>query len=121
MRVAQEAVIPDAGKTIRQHVDQKATDELAGLKGHRLLAVVVPVILPAKADLAILDRQQAVVGNGDAVGIPPDILKNLSRSGEWPLGIDDPLGISRRCQIAAKGCRLMQVAVRGEETQFAAG
>src|SRR5271165_7022641 len=45
MAVAEEAVVPDAVKSIRQHMDQEAADELASLEGHRLLAAAVPVIL----------------------------------------------------------------------------
>jgi hypothetical protein len=30
---------------VRQHMDQEAANELAGLKGHRLPAVVIPVDL----------------------------------------------------------------------------
>src|SRR5271170_6450470 len=69
MTVAEEAVVADAVKSVRQHMDQEAADELPRLEGHGLLAVVVPVILPAEADLAVLHRQQAVVGDSDAMGV----------------------------------------------------
>ena len=54
MAVAEEAEVPDAVKSARQHMDQKSPDELPTREGHRLLAVVIPVILPAEADLAVI-------------------------------------------------------------------
>src|SRR5208283_4276707 len=52
MAIAEEAEVPDAVKSVRQHMDQEATDDLLGREGHRLPAVVISVVLPAKADLA---------------------------------------------------------------------
>ena len=90
MAVAEETVVPDATKPIREHMDQEATDELVGLKGHRLLTIAISVILPAEADLAVVHGHQAVVGDGDTVGIPPDIIEDLFRPSERPLRIDHP-------------------------------
>ena len=93
----------------------------SAVEGHRLLAVAVPVILPAEADLAVVHGHQAVVGDGDAVGIAPDIVENLCRPGERPLRIDHPLGLPGRRQVTPERRRLMQVAMRGEEVQLAGG
>src|SRR5271167_3762891 len=111
MAIAEEAVVPDAVKPVRQYMDQEAADELPGLEGHGLLTVVIPVILPAEADLAVLHGDQAVVGDGDAVGIPPDIVEDLCRSGERPLRVDDPVDVPGRCQITAECGGLMQMTV----------
>ncbi|GLR45326.1 hypothetical protein GCM10007880_58430 [Mesorhizobium amorphae] len=54
----------------------------------------MPIVLPAKTDFAILDGDEAVVGNGDAVGIATRVVEDLFGSGECRLGIDDPLGLS---------------------------
>jgi hypothetical protein len=43
MAVAEKAVVPDAMKSVRQHMDQEAADEFLTRKGHRLLAIVIPV------------------------------------------------------------------------------
>jgi multidrug resistance efflux pump len=50
--VAEEAIVPDAVKPVRQHMNEEAADELPTIQRHRLLAVAVPVILPAEPDLA---------------------------------------------------------------------
>jgi hypothetical protein len=88
---------------------------------HGLVPVAVPVVLPAEADPLAVDGDQAIVGDGDAVGVAPDIVEDLRRTSEGPLGIDHPLGTARWCQVAAECCGLMQVTVLGEEVQFARG
>src|SRR3984957_18877725 len=102
MAVAEEAIVPDAMKPVRQHMDQEAADELLGREGHRLLAVVVPIILPAETNLTVVHGYQAVVGDGDTVRIAPVIVDNLGRPGEWPLRKDPPLGGVERCQVTSE-------------------
>ena len=55
------------------------------------------------------------------MGIPADVVEDLCRSGERPLGVDHPFGVPNRRQIAPECRGLMQVAVRGEEVQLASG
>ena len=55
------------------------------------------------------------------MGIPPDIVEDLSRSGERPLRIDHPLGLPSRRQVAPERRRLMQMTMFGEEAQRAGG
>ena len=59
--------------------------------------------------------------DGDPVGIPPDVVENLRRSGEGSLGIDNPLGITHRRQVTPERRGLMQVAMCGEEPQLVSG
>ena len=67
--------------------------ELVGGDGHDLLPIVVAIVPPREAHLAILDVEQAIVGNGDAVRIAADVFEDLLRSGEWRLGVDHPWGL----------------------------
>ncbi|BCH19693.1 hypothetical protein MesoLjLa_65440 (plasmid) [Mesorhizobium sp. L-2-11] len=61
---------------------------------HDLLPIAVPIVLPVEGDFVVLDGDEAIVGNGDAVGIAADVIEDLFGSGEGRLGIDDPLGLS---------------------------
>jgi hypothetical protein len=56
-------------------MDQEAADELLAVEGHDLLAIAVTVVLPFEPDLAVVHGQQTVVGDGDTVGVPPDIVE----------------------------------------------
>jgi len=59
--------------------------------GHGLLEAAIVVISPAERYLAIAKIHEAVVGDGDAMGIAGQIVQNLVRSPEGRLGIDNPV------------------------------
>src|SRR3981189_2342300 len=121
MTVAEEAIVPDAVKPVRQHMNEEAADELPTIQRHRLLAVAVPVILPAEPDLAVVHGQQPVVGDGDTVGVASYIVEDLGWPGERPLRVDHPLGVPNWRQMARERGRFMKGAVRGEELQLTGG
>ncbi|OAN51169.1 hypothetical protein A6A05_11370 [Magnetospirillum moscoviense] len=68
--VGEEAIVANAVKAVGQDVEQEAADEFAGLQRHHLLFVVMAIVLPAEADAAVIDRDQAAVGDGDTMGVP---------------------------------------------------
>ena len=82
----------DAHEAIGQDVEQEAAKELHGIEGHHLLAVVIAVVLVVEANAASVEGDQAVLGDGDAVGIASQIGKNLSGAAEGRLRVDDPFG-----------------------------
>jgi hypothetical protein len=59
-----------------------------------ILFIVLAVILPAKADVIVVDFEEATVGDGDALGVAGEIGENLRRSGERALGVDHPLALA---------------------------
>src|SRR6266404_9340486 len=109
--VAEEAVVADAMEPVRQDMDQETADQLRAIERHRLLAVAVPVILPAEADLAVVHGQQPVVGDGATVGVASDIVEDLGWPGKRPLRVDHPLGVPDRRQIPPERGRFMKAAV----------
>ena len=82
----------------RQDVNEKAADELADRKRHRLLAIASfdPIVFPFERDGAVLQRDQPAVGDGDAMGVAGE----RGRHGLWPaersLGVHDPFGLAER-------------------------
>src|SRR3954469_13994833 len=56
---------------------EEAADELVGIQCHRFLLATATIILPLEAYLAILNIEDAIVGNGDAVCIAADIRQDL--------------------------------------------
>ena len=61
--IAEQPVMADAMKAVRQHVQQKAADELIHAQPHHLgaLTSLVPIILPVEADpIRIAGDQPAV-------------------------------------------------------------
>ena len=87
--IAEEAVIADALKAIWEHVEQEPADEFLRREGHGAM-VMVSIVLPAEANVAVLDGQKTVVGDGDTMRVAPDVVEDLLRPGEGWLTIDHP-------------------------------
>src|ERR1035437_4550493 len=117
--IALEAVIADAEEAMRQNMEQKTTDEFLCGKGHRSLLAMVPIILVSEAHLTVFDVQQAMIGDGDAMGVATDVIQHLFWSGEGTLGIDHPFGLPYRFEIASKLAVIAKSLDRGEEVQLA--
>ncbi|ESY10731.1 hypothetical protein X751_30775 [Mesorhizobium sp. LNJC395A00] len=54
------------------------------------MPIAGPIILPAETHRAILDIDEPVVGDGDAVRVAADVIEDLFGAGKWRLGVDDP-------------------------------
>src|SRR5438067_13248085 len=67
--IGEEAVVADAVEAIRQDVQQKAADELDGIECHHLGLAARSVVFPGEVDLVVGEREQAAVGDGDAMGV----------------------------------------------------
>ena len=89
----EQAVVADAVEAARQHVQEKAADELGGVERHGLEAVAAfdPVVLPLEGDARLVERDEPGVGDRDAMRVAGEIGEDGLRSGEGPLGVDHPL------------------------------
>ena len=54
----------NADITVREYMEQEATQELRNGNRQGSLLVAMDGVAPAKGDLVLLERDQAVVGNG---------------------------------------------------------
>jgi len=77
--------------------------------------MVVSGVAPSKGDLSVGEGDQAMVGDGHAVGVAARILEDIFGAAEGRFGVDDPvlseqwpepgsedLRLGERCQIAGK-------------------
>ena len=89
--------------------------------GHQFLPIVVGRVTPAKGDLVVGQRNQAMVRDGHAVGIAAEILQDVLGSTEGWFGVDDPVFAEERTQPGSEelgmgeGCEFsgqVQLAVR---------
>src|SRR6195256_658770 len=62
--LGQQAIMADAVKAARQHMDQKTTDELVGCERHQLVSIAAfdAVVLPFESDALLVECDQAAVG-----------------------------------------------------------
>jgi len=83
----EQAVVTDAMQALGQHVDEEAADELEGGERHLLVSISAldAVILPLEGDAALVEGDQAAVGDGNAVGVTRQIGQHRLRSTERPL------------------------------------
>lgn len=77
-------------------MQQEAADEFLRRQSHNLARAGIAIVLPAKRDLAVFQRQQPVVGNRHAMGVAAEILDDMERSAEGGLGVDHPFRVAER-------------------------
>ena len=75
--IGQEAERADADKAAGQDVKQEAAQELLGTERHPSLLISVGIILPAESNLVMLERHEAMVGDGYAMGIAGEITEHM--------------------------------------------
>ena len=89
--VGQEAEVADADEAFGEQVQQEATQKLVQRQRHQSLLIIMSRVAPAKGDLAIGERDQAVVGDGDAMGVAAQILEHVLGASEGGLAVDHPV------------------------------
>jgi hypothetical protein len=84
--IGQEAERADADKAVGQDVKQETSQELLRGEGHRPVLIIVCIILPAEGNLVVLEGQEAVVGDGNAMGVAGEIAEHMMGAAEGWLG-----------------------------------
>ena len=88
-----------------KHVQQEPADEFLGGQGHRFDLVASAIVFPLEPDLIVFDVEQAVIGDGDAMGIAAQVIEYLFGSSERSFGIDHPLALFHGSQIRVNAIR----------------
>ena len=55
------------------------------------MLATVGIVLPAKGDALLVEVQQAMIGDGHAMGVAAEIAQHRQGTTEGLLGIDDPV------------------------------
>jgi len=66
-------------------------DKFICLQRHGLLTVPVGITSPEKRNMAVPDSEDAVIADGDSMGISAEVLKDSLGAIEGRFAIDDPL------------------------------
>ena len=88
--VGQEAKMADTHEAVGQDMEEKAAGEFFGIEGHRFQPVFVSSVSVAKSDLAVLDFEDAVIGERDAVGVAAEVIEDGLRGAERLFRVDVP-------------------------------
>src|SRR5690606_3898910 len=93
---AENTIVADADKTFGKDVQGEPSNELRGIQGHDFNFAFITIILVAKAHLAIGEADDSMVGDGDLVGVSPEIFDHLFWPAEGLLGVDHPWRFEQR-------------------------
>ena len=91
MAIRQEAVMRDTHESWRKNMRQKTPQELMRTDRHLTLLVPVRVVFPTEGDVFPIERQEAMVADGNAMGIARQIVQHVLGSAEWRFEIDNPV------------------------------
>ncbi len=108
----------DADIACRQDMKKEPSDKLVGLKGHGLLTVMVGIIPPEEGDLAVLEGVDAVITDGDPVGISAEVLKDPLGAIEGRFAVDDPLFPVEMPQEGLEVCGVLEMVEMGGKDQI---
>ena len=117
--VSQEPEVPDAHEAPRQHVQKEPSQKLIERQLHQPFLVVVHRVAPAEQDLAVLQRNRAVIGDRYPVPLTTEIAERVLGSSERAFCIDHPLGTEQAPQHGRKGSWRSQTRQAAVETGLA--
>jgi hypothetical protein len=98
----------DPDKAPRQDVQQEPPQEFIGADRHGARLAAVPVILPAKGHGVVRDIEEAMIRDGDAVGVAGQIVQHMFGAAEGRFGVDDPVVPKESSQERPKCARIQQ-------------
>jgi len=101
--VGEEAEVPDADEAVGHDVQEKAADELRRLQLHHLHAIAVGVVFPAEAHPAIVEAEEALVGQRDPMGVAAQVLEHLLGAGEGAFSVHDPVRLAKLAEPLREG------------------
>jgi hypothetical protein len=110
----------NAMEPIGKHVEQETAHELTNAELHDFVLVVaiLTIILPAKADVVIVETEETAVANCDTVRVAREIRENLRWSRERALGVDDPLDAAQGSKVGSECVSIFEASDIGEELEF---
>ena len=82
--IRQKPIASDVLKSARQNVHEEAPNEFVGRQCHRLLHGSLLIVFPAERDLIIVHADEAMVGDGDAMGVASKVMENMFGATERP-------------------------------------
>ena len=86
-------------------MEEETAQELMGRNGHDLLLAAVGVVSPAERDAIVLEGHEAMVGDGDAVGVAGQVVEHVFGAAEGRLGINDPVLLAELAEEVVESAR----------------
>src|SRR5258706_9266403 len=116
--MGEEAEEADGHEPLRQNMQHKPPQEFVGADRHLPLLVAVGVVFPSEGDLTISQLDEAMVGNGDPMGVPRQVVEHMFGSAKRRLGIDHPVLAEQLAQESAESLFSLQRFETAGEQEF---
>jgi hypothetical protein len=100
---------------------KESSDELTGGYGYEPFLAGVFVVTCEESDPMVGNLDEAVVGDGDLVGVASQILEDLLRASEWFLGVYDPFLAIEFVHEALESIRIFKMLDVLQEPQVVSG
>ena len=106
MPTRKKSEIANAYKAFWKQMKQKATQELFYGQFHFFLNASMRAVSPGECNFSILERNQAMVGNGHSMSVAAEIFENLLRPAEWALAMNHPIVV---VEVANEGVKRLRI------------
>jgi len=73
----EQAEVADADEAFREDVPEEAPEEFVDVERQRANLTPVPIVLPPKRDGVVREGDAPVIGDGDAVGVPREVMQHV--------------------------------------------
>jgi hypothetical protein len=100
-------------------MQQEPSQEFVSRESHLPLLVAMGIVFPTECDLAVLEGDQAMVGDGDAVGVTGQVVGDIFGSAEGWLGVDDPVLTKQGAEQRTKLLGILEDFLVSIESEFA--
>ena len=87
------------GRTCRE----EAPEEFVDVERQRAHLAPVPIVLPPKRDRVVRDGDEPVIGDGDAMRVPREVVQHVGGTAKGRLRVDHPRLMVERSEPRAKG------------------
>jgi hypothetical protein len=118
MCVGQVSKLTDADEPSGQNVLGETAEELVRRKGHLPLLVAMSVVLPAEGHVLAIEGQQAVITDGNAMRIPPEIVKHLGGSAKRGFRVYHPIFLEERIDKSGQTLWILQFGDRSGKDEI---
>ncbi len=98
--------VPNAHEPLREDVQEETTQELLYRKCHHAFNASMGPVSPAEGDRSIHQRDQAMVGYGDSMGVAAEIFEDLFRPAERAFAVHNPVLTVEFADEGTKGLRV---------------
>jgi hypothetical protein len=116
--MGEEAKVADAYECRWKHMQQESAQEFIHAQRQQAFLVLMGGVAPAERDLAIGERDEAVVGDRHAMSILAKITERVLRPSKGAFGVNHPLGAEQRAKPRREGFRIVKRGEPSVEAEF---